>query len=126
MRLFAESSDKEDRAVINILDADLDHIPFGAYRASKEALRSATAAAAAALGRTKGIRVNGVAPGPVLAVSGIVNPLSKSRRTSVLGRVAEVSDIAGAVLYAAGNRALTGVILPVDGGYVLGREFPVE
>ena len=124
MRLFAQSSTKRERAIVNIIDAALDHTPFGAYRASKEALKSATIAAAAYLGRSHGIRVNGVAPGPVLAVDGIVDPLSKSRRTSVLGRVAEVSDIADAVVYVAGNKALTGVILPVDGGYELGKRFP--
>ena len=124
MTHFAASSNRENRAIVNITDAAVDRLESGAYAASKRALRDATVSAAVSFGRKHGIRVNAVAPGPVLAVEGTVDPLSRSRRTSVLGRVASPEDIAEAVLWLAFNPALTGVVLPVDGGFELGKKFP--
>lgn len=122
MRRFAASGRRPDRAVVNILDACAGIPPMGAYALSKRALRDATVEAAAVLGREYGIRVNGVAPGPVLAPEGTVNPLRESRLVSVLGRTPEPEEVAEAVFYMAFNPALTGVILPVDAGFRLGAE----
>ena len=122
MRLFAASSTRSGRSVVNILDASAGDPPLGAYSLSKRALRDATIEAAAVLGREYGIRVNGVAPGPVLAPDGVAHPLRESRLVSVLGRTPEPEEVAEAVCFAALHPALTGVILPVDAGFRLGKE----
>jgi 3-oxoacyl-[acyl-carrier protein] reductase len=89
------------------------------YTASKAALIGFTRGLCKDLG-PQGIRVNAVAPGltrtaamqlPERAVERIVGQ-------TALGRIGEPEDVAGAVLFLAGNdsRYITGVTLPVDGG----------
>jgi len=78
-----------------------------------------------------GIRTNAVAPGTV------ATPLNAKRRedahyqrmwfeTCPIGRAAEPSEIAEAVLYLASDRAsyINGVVLPVDGGWMSTKVMP--
>ncbi|GHF22067.1 SDR family NAD(P)-dependent oxidoreductase [Streptomyces morookaense] len=95
--------------------------PFGVhYSASKAALVGFTRALAKELGG-RGIRVNTVAPGATETEPGAGPPPAVARRIAgltALGRLGRPEDVAGAVLYLAGDSAayVTGVTLEVDGG----------
>jgi NAD(P)-dependent dehydrogenase (short-subunit alcohol dehydrogenase family) len=75
-----------------------------------------------------GIRVNAVAPGTVatemqqsMVASGRISMDGYLTRIP-MGRIADPSEIADAVIYLASPRAsyVTGVVLPVDGGWAVG------
>lgn len=91
------------------------------YCAAKAGVVGFTKALAADHG-SQGIRVNAIAPGPVLT------PLMRRNRSAdeiaamggltIVGRVADPSEIAAAVVFLAGNESsfMTGQTLEVDGG----------
>ena len=100
-------------AVVNVLDSRIvrraTRDAAGDYEKTKCALRDYTRVAAAAL--LPRVRVNAVAPGPVLA------PVSvhESAGAMPLGRPTPAA-VAEAVAFLLAARFTTGVILPVDGG----------
>ena len=96
-----------------------------AYSASKGGVAQLTKSLAIAYA-AEGIRVNAVAPGWVRTM--LTQPLQDDgTRTAAivartpLGRWAEPGDIAGAVVFLCSPAAafITGVVLPVDGGYLI-------
>jgi 3-oxoacyl-[acyl-carrier protein] reductase len=95
--------------------------PLGVhYSASKAALVGFTRALAKELGG-RGVRVNTVAPGVTETEPGAGLPAPVAERIAgmtALGRLGRPEDVAGAVLYLAGDAAayVTGVTLDVDGG----------
>lgn len=100
------------------------------YATSKGAIIPLTQAMAAQHG-PEGVRVNCVAPG--LAYTGMVDSrglsaeLREARRAaSPLGTEGTGWDVGGAVLFLAGRMArwITGVVLPVDGGYSASQPLP--
>jgi NAD(P)-dependent dehydrogenase (short-subunit alcohol dehydrogenase family) len=100
--------------VINLLDQRIAGRPTGnlAYTLSKQALADFTRRAAAELAPQ--IRVNAIAPGPVLPP-----PVGAPREPAgavPLGRRPTEQDIVDAALYLIRARAVTGQILFVDGG----------
>ncbi|MGH2616194.1 MAG: SDR family NAD(P)-dependent oxidoreductase [Thermomicrobiales bacterium] len=76
----------------------------------------------------RGIRVNAVAPGTIRTERvmrlpdepGGVEYLQAIERMHPMGRIGEPSEVAAAILFLASDDAsfITGVILPVDGGYL--------
>jgi NAD(P)-dependent dehydrogenase (short-subunit alcohol dehydrogenase family) len=115
-----------DGVIINISSIAAkvgQHFHLG-YNASKAAILGLTKAAAIEFA-SDGIRVNAVLPGlmPPMRTS-IVNadPSIRQRIQNAipLGRIGHVSDVANAVLFLASDEAsyITGVELPVDGGYL--------
>lgn len=102
-----------------------------AYSASKSAVRSLTRTTALHCGEQKyNIRCNSIHPGMVDTemVSGRVEGdeakkelYDKSHGLHPLGRMADAVDIAAAVAFLASDEAsyITGVALPVDGGYAI-------
>lgn len=96
-----------------------------AYAASKSALLGLTRALAVDLGRFN-IRVNSVSPGATLTSQlqgawdqlslGGIDVMTHALGQHPLGRLAEVTDIAEAVLYLAQAPAVHGIDLRVDGG----------
>jgi pteridine reductase len=86
-----------------------------AYSASKAAVISLTQGFAKALAPE--VRVNAVAPGPILPAAG--SGAEQDRRAveaTLLERWGAPADVAEAVLFLATAPWMTGVILPVDGG----------
>lgn len=95
------------------------------YSVTKGAVIALTESLAVELG-PRGIRVNAVAPGPVLTpmVGGATMPdevRERRRAASVLGREGTAWDVAANVLHLASDdaRYVTGVTLVVDGGAIL-------
>ena len=103
-------------AVANILDAkalDGNRQPSTAadsYRSSKQALAEFTKTSAATFAAT--LRVNGVAPGPVMAPTDVHEKAGEM----LLDRRPTADDVAAAVSYLLSAEAVTGVIIPVDAG----------
>lgn len=120
-RFFAENA--ETGCVINLLDrriAALDprRIP---YTLSKKALAEFTRSAALALAPR--IRVNGVAPGPVLPPPGEDASYLKTRAGQIpLRAPVAPEEVARAALFLAESPSITGQIVYVDGGqHLLGE-----
>ena len=117
-------------AVVNILDSavlgPLESIGLGTttlndpnptlndpkrhYLASKRALLDFTRSAAATFAAT--LRVNGVAPGPVLAPTDVHVKAGET----LLDRRPTADDVAAAVSYLLGAESVTGTVIPVDAG----------
>ena len=112
---FARQS-SGDGSIVNIVDQRvLRPTPkFFSYALSKSALHSATTTLAQALAP---IRVNAVAPGPTLPSPRQSPDQFAAQAASVpLGQGPSPEDVAEAVLYLAGAKAVTGVTIAVDGG----------
>lgn len=119
MKLFAETG-SGPRLIINMLDQGILHpdATSFSYAVSKKALAAATEAAALQL--APGIRVNGIAPGPVLPpVELPLSKMEKTLKTVPLGRPVALEDLCSACLFLAQNDSITGEILYVDGGQSL-------
>ena len=103
--------------VVNLLDQKLfnPNPDFLSYTLSKAALHSATTLLAQALAPI--VRVVGVAPGLTLT-SHLLEPaqFEALHRLSPLGRSSTPEDVASAVVFALGNRSITGSTVLVDGG----------
>ena len=101
-------------AVVNILDCRVlgGMEPRDAYEKSKCELLENTTKSAALFADT--IRVNAVAPGPVIAPEGV----SEKAGEMPLGRPLP-EDVARAVVFLLEANATTGCIVPVDGGQSL-------
>ena len=95
------------------------------YSATKAGLVGFARSLARELG-SRSITVNVVAPGPV--ATDMTAALTEEQRTNITGavplaRMAEPSEIAGAVAFLAGPDAayITGAVIPVDGGLGMGH-----
>jgi NAD(P)-dependent dehydrogenase (short-subunit alcohol dehydrogenase family) len=88
-----------------------------AYGATKAALSSMTRSWAAEFS-PRGTRVNAVAPGPVFSTQEKGPFIEQLGATTLLGRAAQVEEIAEVIAFLASNKAsyVTGATLVVDGG----------
>ena len=108
--------------IINIIDIYArKHLPnHTVYCAAKAGLAMLTKSLARELGPE--IRVNGIAPGPILWPEQIQFEESKQQiiDSTALKRAGSPDDIAGCVLYLACANFVTGQIIAVDGGRSIG------
>jgi len=114
-----------DASIVNVVDQRV-YKPtprFVSYTLTKSALHTATTTLAQAL--APNVRVNAVAPGPVLpSPRQDAGAFARQAATMPLGRGPTPQDVAGAVLYLAGAAGVTGVTLAVDGGQHIAWETP--
>ena len=119
-------TEKKAGVIVNVSSVQGFRVAYAGmafYAASKAAIVSLTKSAALEYGR-KGIRVVGIAPGP------IDTPMLRSTNSSdwpppivdvtPLGRVGEPEEVAKAILWLCSDEAsyITGATLPVDGGFL--------
>src|SRR5690606_35599536 len=97
---------------------------IAAYAASKGAILQLTRALANDLA-ADGVRVNAIAPGVIATPMTVVtreNPdaIGRFMAHTPMGRVGEPGELVGPVLFLASDMStyVTGVLLPVDGGYL--------
>ncbi len=103
--------------VVNLLDSRVESLDWThfAYTLSKQALREVTRMAALEL--APGIRVNGVAPGPVLPPEDLGDDYLAARVAETpLGRSGGVADVAAALGWLIDADFVTGQVVYVDGG----------
>ncbi len=103
--------------IINLLDSDLFRPgrDFASYRLAKAGLARLTEDAALAL--APGIRVNAIAPGPVLpSTNQSVDHFERSRLLAPLERHASLEEIVQTVCHILDCPSMTGAIIPLDGG----------
>jgi NAD(P)-dependent dehydrogenase (short-subunit alcohol dehydrogenase family) len=88
-----------------------------AYGATKAAMGSMTRSWAAEFS-PRGVRVNAVAPGPVYSTPEKSDLIDELGKTTLLGRGAEVDEIAEVIAFLASDKAsyVTGSIVAADGG----------
>jgi NAD(P)-dependent dehydrogenase (short-subunit alcohol dehydrogenase family) len=104
--------------IVNLLDQKLYNFnpDFLSYTVAKAGLAAAVVMLAQAMAPR--VRVVGVAPG--LTLPSYLQDEESFRRAqarfSLLGRSSTPQDVAAAVVFAVGNRSLTGTVLQVDGG----------
>ncbi len=97
------------------------------YAATKGAILSFTRALAKNLmSNDKGIRVNGVAPGPIwtplIVASFTPDEIEEFGKSSPMGRAGQPNEVAPAYLYLASDDAsyVTGQVIHVNGGEIIG------
>lgn len=106
-----------DGAIVNIIDLSA-FVPFPnymAHSAGKAALLNLTYSLALEL--APAVRVNAVAPGPVLPPPNYSEKqIAAAARRTLLGRWGSAEDVAEAVCYLAQAGYVTGAVIHVDGG----------
>ena len=115
-------------AVVNIASTSgYMNLPTFSYSASKAAVITITGTLGVELGR-RGVRVNAIAPGPVMTdiqkrniQAGLRDPAAMSRYTA-LNPWIEPEEIADGAFFLASDqaRAITGITLPIDAGLLAG------
>jgi NAD(P)-dependent dehydrogenase (short-subunit alcohol dehydrogenase family) len=128
-QVFARALQAARGAVVNLTSqAALVSLPAqGAYSASKGAVAALTRSLAIDWAE-RGVRVNAVAPGftvTPMTAEFFENQtfVAAAKNRMPLGRLLEPTEIAGAIVFLASPlaSAITGVVLPVDGGWTAGE-----
>ncbi len=116
MKSFAKQN--ENGVIINILDQGIvkNSINSGSYSLSKKILKEATITAA--LQFAPNIRVNAIAPGPVLPPTWIKDGegMKKELNNVPLKRKVDMNDLTNSIKFLIENESITGEILYVDCG----------
>jgi NAD(P)-dependent dehydrogenase (short-subunit alcohol dehydrogenase family) len=88
-----------------------------AYGATKATMASMTRSWAAEFGPA-GVRVNAIAPGPVLTAGTTPDRIEALGATTILGRAAQPKEIAEVIAFLASPKAsyVTGAVIAADGG----------
>ena len=118
MRQFARQPGLQSGCIVNIVDQQIVRHPddSGSYLLSKKGLAEASLLAARQFAPT--IRVNAIAPGPVLPPSWLP-PGTGMRKVLAgipLGRPVDMADLTSACLFLCANESITGQVLFVDCG----------
>ncbi|MEM8770868.1 MAG: SDR family oxidoreductase [Pseudomonadota bacterium] len=114
----AQTIQHANNLILNIIDQRVLKLTpqFLSYTVSKAALFTLTQTLAQTLG-PKGVRVNGIGPGPILRnARQSEEDWRKQNEATVLGHGATPEDICAGVKYLIGAKAVTGQMIAIDGG----------
>jgi len=126
-RFVEEQSGEEDALIVNLLDSKLSapNPDYLSYTLSKSALAAFTDLGARAYA-SRGVRVNGIAPGLMLRSSGqSAENFARMHADNPLRRGVEANDVIDAIRYLVSAGCVTGQILTIDAGQrfmALGRD----
>jgi len=115
----------ENKSIINILDQRIFKLTpyFFSYTISKTGLHTITKTAAMKLAPT--IRVNAIAPGPVLKNKRQTEKhFNKQSKNTLLGRSVKIEDICKTAYLLANSETITGQVIAVDSGQSLNWKTP--
>ena len=118
MKLFRRQLNREPGSVVNILDQEVFRFSDsqGGYSLAKKSLRDVTLASARHYASEQ-LRVNAIAPGPVLAPAGLEHcGMAKTLQDVPLRRPVAMSDLTAALVFLLSCSSVTGQILAVDCG----------
>ena len=132
LRAFVPAMERRRRGAVVTVGSinSFGPLPLPAYNPSKVAIKGLTEMLAVECGR-HGVRVNGVAPGYTMTPA-IVSRIEKGERdpeaikaTCALDMLIEPRHIAAAVAFLCSEdaAAITGVMLPVDAGHLVGVHY---
>jgi NAD(P)-dependent dehydrogenase (short-subunit alcohol dehydrogenase family) len=121
---IAEMEKRRSGHIVQITTSLVDHadsrMPSVLASLTKGGLAAATRSLAIEYAR-RGIRVNAVSPGHIKTPMHPAETYESLAATEPVGRVGEIDDIVGAILYLEGASFVTGEILHVDGGQSAGH-----
>ena len=121
---IAEMEKRRSGHIVQITTSLVDHadsrIPSVLASLTKGGLAAATRSLAIEYAR-RGIRVNAVSPGHIKTPMHPAETYEALAAMHPIGRVGEIDDIVGAILYLEGASFVTGEILHVDGGQSAGH-----
>jgi NAD(P)-dependent dehydrogenase (short-subunit alcohol dehydrogenase family) len=110
--------------IVNVTTSLVDHasssVPSVLASLTKGGLQSATKSLAIEYAK-RGIRANAVSPGIIKTPMHAPETYEALAHMHPMGRMGEISDIVGAILYLESASFVTGEILHVDGGQSAGR-----
>jgi len=115
-----------DGLIVNLIDQRVLKLTpqFLTYTLSKSALHALTYTLAQALG-PRGIRVNGIGPGPTLKNKRqSEEDWRRQNEATILGHGADPADICRALQFLIDSKAVTGQMIAVDGGQHLVWQTP--
>jgi len=115
----------ENKSIINILDQRIFKLTpyFFSYTISKTGLHTITKTAAMKLAPT--IRVNAIAPGPVLKNKRQTEKhFNKQSKNTLLSKTVKIEDICKTAYLLANSETITGQIIAVDSGQSLNWKTP--
>lgn len=117
-------------SIVNLSDWALcrPYLDHAAYFPSKGAVEAMTRSLAVELGhRNPRVRVNCIAPGPVLLGDGVSDAQRReTERGLLVQRLGTPSHLAHATQFLIENDFVTGVVLPVDGGRSIFAQDPLQ
>jgi NAD(P)-dependent dehydrogenase (short-subunit alcohol dehydrogenase family) len=123
-RAIAEMVKGGGGLVVSITTTIVDH----AHSSEPSVLTSLTKGGIAAATRslaveyaTRGVRVNAVAPGVIRTPKHAQESYAAAAKLAPMGRVGQVSDIVGGILFLQSSPFITGETLHIDGGQIAGH-----
>jgi NAD(P)-dependent dehydrogenase (short-subunit alcohol dehydrogenase family) len=121
---IAEMEKRQSGHVVQITTSLIEHansnVPSVLASLTKGGLSAATKSLAIEYAK-RGIRVNAVAPGVIKTPMHLVETHAQLAQLHPLGRMGEISDIVGAILYLESAGFVTGETIHVDGGQSAGH-----
>lgn len=110
--------------ISSVLGIGVGHLPQAAYASSKSGVLGLTRDLANQWTKRKGIRVNALAPGyfPSEMTEGLEeDEASNHLQKAIMERMGEPAELAAAAIFLASDASsfITGVTLPVDGGWTI-------